>query len=166
VADFTLTNQLGQSFTLEQLRGRVWVVDIIFTRCAGPCPQMTRQMRQLQLALPQGKPVTLVTLTTDPEFDTPAVLKDYAGRFEAAPADWQFLTGSKTEIFRLAVESLRLSALEVDPAERASPEDLFVHSTLFVIVDQKAQVRGVVEGTEPDAVDKAVGMIERLLRER
>jgi len=70
VADFVMTNQNGQTVRLADLRGRVWVADIIFTRCAGPCPRMTRQMKLLQDALPTESRTRLVTLTTDPDFDS------------------------------------------------------------------------------------------------
>lgn len=83
IAPFTLTNQLGQPVTLDTLKGHVWVGDIIFTSCAGPCPVMTRKMRELQDALPGGTSARLVTLTTDPDTDTPEVLRNYAGKFGA-----------------------------------------------------------------------------------
>src|SRR5579859_2367114 len=67
VADFSLTNQEGRAISLADLRGHVWVADIIFTRCPGPCLKMTRQMKGLQAALPPGTDVRLVTLTTDPD---------------------------------------------------------------------------------------------------
>ena len=66
VADFALTNQFGQPVTLANLRDHVWIADIIFTRCAGPCPRMTQQMKSLQDDLTQSNPAKLVTLTTDP----------------------------------------------------------------------------------------------------
>src|SRR5262249_36754388 len=78
VGDFALTNQDGRVISLNDLRGHVWIADIIFTRCAGPCPRMTRQMKELEEALPAGSSTRLVTLTTDPTNDTPAVLKAYA----------------------------------------------------------------------------------------
>src|SRR5579872_5915264 len=67
VAGFTLTNQDGIGVGLNDLRGKVWVADIIFTRCPGPCLKMTRQMKDLQAALPQRSQAKLVTLTTDPD---------------------------------------------------------------------------------------------------
>ena len=75
-------HQPGQpaSFTGE-LRGKVWMADMIFTRCAGPCPIMTHHLAELQAALPANEPVRLITFTSDPEYDTPAVLKRYATRF-------------------------------------------------------------------------------------
>ena len=85
IADFTLTNQNGRAVSLADLRGRVWVADIIFTRCPGPCLKMTRQMKELQDALPPASQAKLVTLTTDADFDTPPVLKAYAERFRGRP---------------------------------------------------------------------------------
>jgi protein SCO1 len=145
IADFSLTNQTGQAVTLADLRGKVWVADIIFSRCAGPCPRMTRQMESLQAALPKDSPARLVTLTTDPEFDTPAVLEKYAARFNADPRRWWFLTGAKKDIAHLAIDSLKLTAVEKKPAERENDDDLFIHSTIFVVVDKRAQLRGVFE---------------------
>ena len=152
VADFRLTNQHDQVFTLANLRGQVWVADIIFTRCAGPCPRMTRQMKELQDALPATSRARLVTLTTDPVFDTPQVLRLYGERFGAKPERWTFLTGSKDEIAKLATSSLKLTAIEKTPAERENPEDLFIHSTIFVVVDKKGRLRGIFESSG-DGID-------------
>jgi protein SCO1/2 len=121
VADFTLTNQNGRAVSLADLRGKVWVADIIFTRCAGPCSKMTRQMKELQDALPAESQAKLVTLTTDADFDTPPVLKVYAERFRADTNCWMFLTGTKQEIAKLAIDSLKLTAIEKKPEERESP---------------------------------------------
>src|ERR1035441_8331082 len=112
IADFALTNQNGRAVSLADLRGRVWVADIIFTRCPGPCLKMTKQMKALQDALPPDSATKLVTLTTDADFDTPPVLKAYAERFQADPRRWTFLTGTKQEVAKLAIESLKLSAIE------------------------------------------------------
>ena len=152
LAEFTLTNQAGQVVTLAGLRGKVWVADIIFTRCAGPCPQMTRRMKALQDALPAGSHARLVTLTTDPDFDTPLVLRAYGERFGADFTRWTFLTGAKPEIARLAIDGLKLTTVEKKPEERADPNDLFIHSTIFVLVDKQARLRGVFETIGEDAV--------------
>src|ERR1017187_535709 len=69
IADFALTNQNGRAVSLADLRGRVWVADIIFTRCPGPCLKMTKQMQVLQNALPADSKTQLVTLTTDADLD-------------------------------------------------------------------------------------------------
>jgi protein SCO1/2 len=152
VADFTLTNQDGQTVSLSTLNGEVWVADIIFTRCPGPCLKMTRQMRDLQAALPSNTRTKLVTLTTDPDFDTPAVMKTYGQRFAADFARWLFLTGSHKQIANLAIDSLKLTAIEKKPEERQSPADLFVHSTIFVAVDKHGRLRGIFE-TSGEGID-------------
>ena len=145
VAPFSLTNQNGVVTTLDDLRGKVWLADIIFTRCPGPCARMTRQMASVQAALPNDSKARLISLTTDPMFDSPEVLKKYADKFGADPSRWQFLTGTKLGIAALAGDSLKLTALEKKPEERTSADDLFIHSTIFVLVDKQARLRGAFE---------------------
>lgn len=152
VADFTLTNQDGQITSLTQLTNHVWVGDIIFTRCAGPCPRITAQMRELQVRLKDSPATRLVTLTTDPDNDSPTVLKRYGERVGADFRTWAFLTGTKAQIAGLAGDSLKLSAVPVPSDQRKDDADLFIHSTFFVLVDQHARLRGVFE-TGGDGVD-------------
>lgn len=162
VGNFTLTNQDGAAVSLGDLRGHVWVADLIFTRCPGPCLRMSRQMKELQQALPDASQARLLSLTTDPDFDHPPVLKAYAQRFGADPRRWMFLTGTKKQIANLAVDSLKLTAIEKATADRQSPEDLFVHSTLLVLVDRQARLRGFFE-TGGDGVDSGQ-VIARVVR--
>ena len=142
VSDFALTNQFGQPMTLENLKGRVWVADIIFTSCAGPCPVMTHHMRELQDALPTASTAQLVTLTTDADTDTPPVLLKYAEKFGVDAKHWNFLTGDKRVIAGLAMDGLKLTAVAKKPDERTDDADLFVHSTIFVVVDKQGRLRG------------------------
>ena len=171
IADFTLTNQERRAVSLADLRGRVWVADIIFTRCPGPCLKMTKQMKELQQALPADSRAKLVTLTTDPDFDTPPVLQAYAERFNADMNRWTFLTGTKKQIAALAIDSLKLTAVEKKPEERESQQDLFVHSTIFVLADRQGRLRGVFQttgdGIDPQQVQAQIlSDVKRLERER
>jgi protein SCO1/2 len=171
VADFSLSNQDGKPVSLRDLRGRIWVADIIFSRCPGPCLRMTRQMRDLQQALAGRSQAELVSLTTDPDYDTPPVLKAYAERAGADSRRWMFLTGTKKQIAGLAIDSLKFTAIEKKPEERQNPEDLFIHSTIFVLVDRHAQLRGIFQTTGDD-IDPAqvktqiVEAVQHLERER
>ena len=140
VADFALTNQAGQVTTLADLTNHVWVADIIFTRCASSCPIMTREMKQLSVAIPAGSQCKLVSLTTNPEYDSPAILPQYTTR-------WMFLTGTKQEVAALAGDNLKLGSVPIPPAERKEAFDFFIHSTLFVIVDKHANLREAFETT-------------------
>jgi len=130
----------------------VWIADIIFTRCAASCPIMTGQMKLLQDALPPASNAKLVTLTTDPDYDSPAVLKKYGERFDADFNRWTFLTGTKSEIAALAGGSLKLSAVPVKPEDQKDSADLFIHSTIFVVADKQARLRGIFQ-TEGEGVD-------------
>lgn len=164
VSAFNLTNQQGQPFAFSQLTGTVWVADIIFTRCPGPCVRMSQQMKALQTALSLGSPVRLVSLTADPAHDTPAVLQDYGVRFQADPARWIFLTGAKADVYRLAIKDLLLAVEE--NAETNSLENLFIHSTKFVLVDRQGALRGVFDGEDPDSKPRILAAIRALLTSR
>jgi protein SCO1/2 len=171
IGAFTLTNQDGNPTTLTDLTNRVWVADIIFTRCAGQCPRMTQQMKSLEEKLPPGSGARLVTLTTDPDYDSPVIMKRYGDRFGADFSHWTFLTGTKDAIAQLAANELKLSSVPIKPGDQKNPVDLFIHTTIFVIVDKHAQLRGIFE-TGGDGVDwtnvvepQVLGTIRRLERE-
>ena len=175
ISGFKLTDQEGRAVTLADLRGKVWVADVIFTRCPGPCPKMTRHLAEVQAALPAGGLVRLVTLTSDPDYDTPAVLKRYAENFGADPKVWSFLTGDKQELRRLAVNDFKFVVVEKAANERTIPDDLFIHSTWFVLVDQRGGVRGWLDdqgglhayydSDDPADRDRLLANAAQLLRE-
>jgi protein SCO1 len=166
VTGFVLTNQAGQVFDSSRLGGQVWVANLIFTRCPGPCPKLTQHFALLQSQLGAREPVRLVTLTADPEHDTPPVLEEYGRRFGADFRRWDFLTGLRADINRVAMRQLLLAVEEKPPAERETDLDLYLHSTKWVLVDGAGRLRGVYEGTEPAAAEAAARDIRRLLRER
>ena len=155
VADFTLTNENNQVTTLADLTNHVWLADIVFTRCAGPCPRMSRQLSALQALIPAASNAKLVTLTTDPDFDTPEVFAKYAAHYGADTNRWMFLTGTKKEIASLASGSLKLSAVPVQPQYRQNEFDLYIHTTIWVLVDKHARLRAIFE-TGGDGVDWGV----------
>ena len=162
VADFTLTNQDGQITTLADFTNHVWVADIIFTSCAGPCPRLTMQMKSLQEKLPADSTAKLVTLTTFPEFDTPELLKKYGTHYGADFSRWTFLTGEKIQIGLLGANSLKLSSQPVKPEEQKNAADLFIHTTIFVVVDKHAQLRTYFE-TGGDGVDWTNAVLPKII---
>lgn len=165
VRDFSLTNQDGEAVTLGDLRGKVWVADIIFTRCPGPCRRMTKDMARLQDLWPKDAPVVFVSITSDPQYDTPEVLRRFGTEYKADFDRWHFLTGPKQEIVEFAVGSLKLTTIDKEEAERESINDLFIHSTIFVVVDKRGQVRASVETDNPDSLNQAREVVEELLHE-
>lgn len=99
--DVELTNQDGKKvrFYSDVLKGRTVVVNAFFTTCTSVCPPMNRNMEKIQEALGDrvGRDVFLVSITVDPETDTPARMKEYARKFHAGPG-WIFLTGKKENL--------------------------------------------------------------------
>lgn len=131
----------------EDLFGKVWIADFIFTRCNGPCPILTANMAQLQRDLP--KEAMLVTFTVDPDWDKPEILNQYAESFGADPKRWLFLTGEKKALYDLVYEGFKLSLLE----EPKHPAGFRVtHSTKLALVDKKGMIRNYYDGTDSDAL--------------
>ena len=162
LGSLSLTNQLGEPVGLETFRGKPWFANIIFTRCPGPCARMTRQLSLLQSKLPEGSNAQLVSISTDPEFDTIQVLQKYARKFEANTESWSFLTGTRKEIFRVSGDELLLVLIEKEEEERESENDIFLHSTLTVLVDGLGQIRGSYEILEEGALEDALNDLQRL----
>ncbi|MBX3745829.1 MAG: SCO family protein [Verrucomicrobiae bacterium] len=162
VGAFSVTNAAGVPFGLEDLGGRPWAVNLIFTRCPGPCAQLTGVMRSVQERLPAGSRAGLMTLTSDPEYDTPAVLRAYGSKFGADGSRWHFVTGTRAEIRRLAIERLLLVLQDIPEEERQSPDDLFLHSTAIVLLDGQGRWRGTMEGLEPGAAERVVEALRML----
>ena len=130
---FSLTDQDAKPITLQSLKGKPWIGDFVFTHCAGPCPLMTAKMARLQKDLPSPN-LHFVSFSVDPERDTPAVLKEYAQKFQADESRWRFLTGTSDAAFA-AAKGMLLTAI---PANEANP---IIHSTKFVLVDGEGRIR-------------------------
>lgn len=156
--DFSLVNRDGRAVALKDLAGRPWVADFIFTRCPASCPMMSARMARLNGDLPADLNVRLVSISVDPEHDTPGVLESYARKLQA-PARWLFLTGGREEIRRLCVEGFKLG-LDMQPGPGVGPEPI-LHSTRFVLVDGEGRIRGYYEAFDEASTEK---LREDLLR--
>jgi protein SCO1/2 len=160
VGAFSLTNQLDQKFGSENLAGKIWIADFVFTSCRGPCPIISSRMSELQKPL-KGTDVHLVSFTVDPETDTPAVLRVYAEKLKAQEGRWDFLTGPKSVIYDLSVKAFKLAVSEQGD-EPGQP----VHSTRFVLVDRHGNIRNYYDALAPDGVTKVLADASHLLREQ
>jgi protein SCO1/2 len=156
VPDFTLTDQTGSAFvSADTLRHQVWVADFFFTNCPGPCPRMSSQMHQVQTAL-AGVGIRLVSFTVDPARDTPDVLKQYAGHFQAQTGVWFFLTGAQKT----------LQHLDRDVFLLGNVDGSLDHSTRFVLIDRASRIRGYYLTSEAEAIPRLIADAKGLLRER
>jgi protein SCO1/2 len=158
VPPFQLVDQNGQSYGSQQLQGKTWIADFIYSTCPGPCPMISSRMSETQRPL-RDTDVKLVSFTVDPEHDTPAVLRDYAARLDAQPGRWVFLTGDKGTIYRLAHDGFKL-------ATAAGGEAGPIHSTRIVLVDRSGIIRGYYDATAADAITRLLADTNHLLREQ
>jgi protein SCO1/2 len=140
---FDLLDQEGAAFTHEDLEGRVWVVGFIFTRCPSVCPAVTQAMTRFQEQIARSQledHVNLLTITVDPEHDTPEILAEYAETVGADQSTWRFVTGSDEAIRSLVVDGFMLHLGEKQPRD-AGVFDI-AHKTELALVDRHGKVRG------------------------
>ena len=158
VPPFQLTDQNGESFGSQQLLGKIWIADFVYTTCPGPCPMISSRMSETQKPL-RDTDVRLVSFSVDPQHDTPAVLRQYAAKLNAQPDRWKFLTGNKDTIYRLARDGFKLATAE---GGEVGP----IHSTRLVLVDRSGVIRGYYDATDADAVTRIVADTHHLLQEQ
>jgi len=140
IADFEFTDRSGRKVTRADLLGRPWLVCFVFTRCTGPCLGITGEMKRLQDRF-QDTELRFVTITVDPDYDTPKELKKYAAQFEADSQRWLFLTGNKKEIYDLIRDSFQMSVQEATGAARIPGYEV-AHSTNILHVNAEGHVIG------------------------
>jgi len=160
VPKFELINQDAQPFGSEQLAGKIWIADFIFTTCRGPCPIISTRMSELQKPLEKSD-VHLVSFSVYPETDTPPVLRAYADKLRKEPLRWDFLTGS-----REAIASISRDGFKLGISEAQDPDSGPVHSTRFVLVDRRGAIRGYYDALAPDGVTNLLADTNHLLREQ
>jgi protein SCO1 len=154
--EFSLIDQAGKTVKLQDLAGKVWVADFIFTHCAGTCPLMTQEMHALQDAVPAD--VQFVSFTVDPARDTSQVLAVYAEQNGAKANRWRFLTGDKQALYDVCVKGFKLPL----DTEGGTPAEPIAHSTRFVLVDKQNQIRGYYSGTEDEELKRLAADAKKL----
>lgn len=151
VPDFTLVNQMGDTVTWSDLRGKVVVADFFFTHCPTICPRLTTNMRWLQHSINNSQRVGdktpdflhFISFSIDPERDSVPRLKQWADRFQVNPGQWWLLTGSKKEIYDLAINHMKIPVIDGEGVDTS-----FIHTDHFVLIDSNRHVRGYYHGLD------------------
>jgi protein SCO1 len=146
VPQFSLTTEDNRSFTDKELRGKISVIDFIFTECAGACPMMSGKMQEMQQHFAENPHIQFVSFSVDPETDTPSVLREYGQRFNSIHDKWTFLTGDKQQIYRLTKEGFHLG-LDIEG------DNAIIHSQKFVLVDHNGVIRGYYDSEDDEAMN-------------
>lgn len=162
---FTLTDERNQPFGLADMKGRVWVADFVFTTCPVVCPKLTQKMVTVQeRTRPLGDAIHLLTITVDPENDTPDKLAAYAKKFGADPQRWRFLTGSLAQIEGAVMNGFKIAMGKQASAPGSSLMTIF-HGEKFVLVDREGNIRGYYDADE-EGIRDLLREVESLARAR
>ncbi|QTC42780.1 SCO family protein [Bacillus sp. V3] len=134
--EFSFTDQNGQSFGSEDLKGKIWVADFIFTNCDTVCPPMTASMAALQDEMKtKGIEIQFVSFSADPEIDTPEKLKEFVKKFNGDEKNWHLVTGyTQSEIEMFAREEFQTLIQKPESADQV------IHSTSFYVIDQYGRI--------------------------
>jgi len=169
VPPFQFVNQNNDTITNQYYAGKVYVVEFFFSTCPSICPIMNTNMLKVQEAFKDNNDFGIASFSIDPEYDTPEILKAYADSYEANHPHWNFLTGDKTDIFKLSNEGFKLYAASSDEAEGG-----FEHSGLFALIDQEGNVRSRIDengnpviyynGLEDEGVQMLITDVKKLLK--
>jgi protein SCO1/2 len=158
VMPFKMTDQLGQTVTLDTFKNKVFVANFFYATCPGICKKMNGQLESATKSFVGNAKVKFVSYTVDPVRDSVPVLLNYAQMHDAVPYQWYFLTGNKKEIYELAHKSYYAA---VDDSASMN----FVHTDNMVLIDTHDRIRGVYKGTDSADVSRMVVDIKLLLQE-
>tara|TARA_E500000331_G_scaffold92654_1_gene88737 strand:- start:2133 stop:2714 length:582 start_codon:yes stop_codon:yes gene_type:complete len=153
INNFILYDQNGNEFSEQDLLGNYWISDFIFTTCAGPCPVMSSQFQGFQEKYSDNSNLKLLSISVNPQYDTPNILQNYGERYSADFKKWNFLTGDVNEIHTLALESFKVG----------DAENPIFHSAFFILIDDQAQIRGYYNSTINEDINKMYSDINDLM---
>jgi protein SCO1/2 len=160
IAPFRFVDQDSAVITNASFDKKIYVADFFFTTCRTICPIMKTQMLRVYGLIQDMPDVLLLSHTIDPEYDTVALLHDFARRLGVESRKWHFVTGVKDSIYKIAQTSYFATAM-VDKSE----PDGFIHSGAFLLIDKQRRIRGKYDGTKQEDVDRLVNDIKKLRKE-
>ncbi|MEY3425120.1 MAG: hypothetical protein RL679_478 [Bacteroidota bacterium] len=143
------------------MEGKIWVADFFFTTCPTICPTMTKNMQKLNAATKDlHDDLQFISISINPQHDTPSILKRYREHYKATASNWQFFTGKEAETHQLGIENFQIFAGRDEESEGG-----YAHSGAFTLVDKEGYVRGVYLGTDEKQVIQLEKDIRKLLKE-
>jgi protein SCO1 len=166
IPDWKLIDENGVAFSGSSLKGKIYIADFFFTRCESICPKMSTQLTRVQDIFSKEDEVQLASFSVDPTHDTPEMLKEYAKKYDAKAGKWHFFTGTKTQIYPLAVKGYYVPVADASEYDKAvkNPDETFIHSEKLILVDKEGHIRGFYDGTDKKDVDKLILEIRVLLK--
>jgi len=160
IADFKFVDQDSSFVTNETFKDKIYITDFFFTSCRTICPIMKTQMLRVYDSIKNEPDVLILSHTIDPEYDTVALLHDFANRLGVTSDKWHFVTGNQEDIFKIAQTSYFSTAL----TDNTEP-DGYIHSGAFLLIDNQRRIRGKYDGTKEEDVNRLIEDIRKLRRE-
>lgn len=161
VPSFSFTDQNGKIITDAELKGKIYIADFFFTRCAGICPKMTNNMSKVADAFKSDTAFAILSHSVTPEYDNAAVLKEYAKKKNITARNWHLLTGDKDDIYSIARRGY--FAEMKDGYSKGS--DAFLHTENFILIDKHGRIRGIYNGTLEVEVNDMIEHVRVLQKE-
>ena len=143
IKNFVFTNQDSLPFGSDNLNGKIHIANFMFTSCTNICPIMTTNMTEVEKMFANNQNIQLVSFTVTPWIDNPDLLKRYKQEFTMNSSNWNFLTGNKSDIYRLA----RKSYFAEEEIGFTKDSTDFLHTEHFLLVDKAMRIRGIYNGT-------------------
>lgn len=165
-----LVNQLGDSVSLYDQQGKIIILDFFFTSCGSICPKLTNNMSKLQRSFSRGGDerkkidtsiVQFMSISVDPNRDSVPVLRDYGNKMNVAAENWWLLTGNRDSIYKFAFEEMKVDSFSTEPI---SPD--FVHTSRYILIDKKMQVRGYYNGLDSASLLKLAKDVGYIMLEK
>jgi protein SCO1/2 len=153
VKEFSFTNSDSSVFSSTRLNNKVWLFNLFFTSCQGPCPLITANLKNVYQQFVSNPDFAVVSLSVDPQRDLPDKLLAYANRFKLDPTRWFFIVGAEPVTREVALNSFQLG----------TPDDAKIHSNRVVLVDRLGNIRGYYLGIVPEDISKLEHDIKGLL---
>ncbi len=160
IANFQFVNQDSTLVSNDTFKDKIYIADFFFTSCRTICPIMKTQMLRVYDSLKNDADVLILSHTIDPEYDTVALLHDFAERLGVSSSKWHFVTGVQDSIYKIAQTSYFATAME-----DSSEPDGFIHSGAFLLIDKQQRIRGNYDGTVEESVNKLIRDVRKLQRE-
>jgi protein SCO1/2 len=130
VKNISFTNQLGEKVSLDDLHGKIIVVDFFFSHCPSICPGMARAMKKLQSSFDKNPDIVqFLSISVDPEHDSVSQLRKFADKFDVNHDTWWFVTGDKKEIYDFAIQEMKASIAD------SGVDTAFIHTENFFLLD-------------------------------
>ncbi|MGK7396525.1 MAG: SCO family protein [Candidatus Cyclobacteriaceae bacterium M3_2C_046] len=160
IPDFKFINQDSSIVTPSTFDDKIYIADFFFTTCPTICPTMKAQMLRVYQEYEDNDQVMILSHSIDPEYDTVAVLREFARRLGVSSEKWHFITGSKKEIYDIGQNAYMVTAKE-DENEPGG----YIHSGAFILIDKDKRIRGYYDGTKQADVNRLIQDIPILLKE-